>query len=102
MNQYQAPGNCLTSMHNLEEVSNVYAGKFNGALLTNSGKVFYWGKDPFASKKHFEKPVKLNLPPFEGKIKQISLGDSHLLILTNRGQLFVWGSNTFGGLHFYF
>lgn len=74
----------------------IVAGGMHTAVLTKEGEVFTFGcNDEGALGRHVEEeeecftPGKVNI---EGRVVQLSAGDSHTVALTEDGRVFAWGT----------
>lgn len=89
-----------TKIPNLEglDISKVFTGPNNSAVLTKTGDVYAWGNNynlqlglGTSSQSYVIKPIKV-----ASNIKKVSIHSYNLMLLTNAGELKVAGSNSEG------
>lgn len=87
-----------------EPVKHVSAGGYTLAALTESGAVYLWGSSPHRAQTRYGSSLAFGgVPNYvemdDGKdVRDVAVGESHLLALTTDGLIYAIGDNTNGQL----
>lgn len=77
------------------KVVKISLGAMHSAAITDTGKLYTWGRGEFGRLGHGDKvsqPTPKQVDFFKGKkVKEVSLGSSHSSAITEDGQLYTWG-----------
>ena len=89
----------LIIMIDYDFIKQISCGWYHDAILTKSGKIFFWGRNNFGqlglgNNENQNTPQELNLP----NIASIHCGENHTIALTKYGKIFIWGYNFYGQL----
>ncbi|MFV0485513.1 MAG: RCC1 domain-containing protein [Candidatus Saccharimonadales bacterium] len=93
----------ITSRFGTETVTQIATGSFHNAALTESGKVFTWGRSVFGSLGNGSVPDQSTPQDISAQfgsetISQLAVGSTSSMVIADSGKVFSWGHNANGQL----
>lgn len=82
----------------IEDISHIpmkyiAAGSFSASVSKDTGSLYLWGTGTFGS---FKTPHRVK--KIEGRVQQVSIGESFGIVMTEDKDLYTWGQNYNGQL----